>query len=123
MRISRTRLTGGLSSRCHYAASGYRTVPREPPLDAILVRRDRLPFRTRVRQRARLHPLRDIVDLTLGQLTALRQRAALRGAHVAAHRLSVDAWVDLPLPAGRETLPRAQMSFRRETWYVGSIKA
>jgi len=74
-----------------YLGQTQRALLGEPLLDALLVRRDRLPLGARLGQRTRLHPLRDLVDLTLGQLTPLLQRAALCGAHVAAHRLAVDS--------------------------------
>jgi hypothetical protein len=44
------------------------------------VHRDRLPLGARVEQGARLHALRNLVKLVLGQLAALRQRPALRSA-------------------------------------------
>jgi len=75
----------------------------EPRLDAILVRFDCLPLGARVGQRARLHALRDLVDLAFGQLAVLGQRAALSGVDVAAHRLAVDARVTRDVV---KTLPR-----------------
>jgi hypothetical protein len=63
----------------------------EPRFDAFLVRRDGLPFGARVGQRARLNALRDLVNLVLGRLAALRQRAMDCGMHVTTYRLAVDA--------------------------------
>ncbi len=75
----------------------------EPCFDAILVRFDRLPLGARVGQRARLHALRDLVDLAFGQLAVLRRRATAGGVDVAAHRLAVDARVTRDVV---KTLPR-----------------
>ena len=92
-------------------AEPQRPLLAEPVDDVLLVRCDRLALRARVRQRSRLHALRDLVDLRLTQLAIARHRQLLGHRDVATRGVSVGARLARDLPVAVACRPAAKQLF------------
>lgn len=82
-------------------------VAGEPRLDARAMLRHLVPFRARRQNRARLHALRDLVDLLLGQLAPALEEARSHG-RVPRGGLAVDARLTRNLPVALPRRPAAK---------------
>src|ERR1019366_1856096 len=89
-------------------AEAQRPLPGEPVDDVRLVLGDCPALCARVRQRPRLHALRDLVDLSLAWLAVARQRELLGHRNVARRGAAIGAGLARDLPDAVPRRPAAK---------------
>jgi hypothetical protein len=85
-----------------------RSLLAEPLGDAVLVRRDLLPLRTRIAQSPGLHALRDLVDLFVAELVPALEAQRRCDSDVACDRVAVRACLTRDLHVALPRRPAAK---------------